>query len=213
MLDARNLDKTFGDISILKGLNLQINQGQSCAIVGKSGIGKSTLLHILGSLEQADRGEVFVDRILLDSKNSDLVRRQKIGFIFQNYNVLEDFSVLENLKLAAQIRHLPFSKQECLDALEQVELASKASSLTKLLSGGEKQRLAIVRALMHKPKLILADEPTGSLDQQQSVLIENLLFEGVVAHQTTLVIVTHDRELAKKCDQILQLKDGLLTQL
>jgi len=212
MLKATNVSKSFGSQVILNNLSLELTQGTSLAIVGKSGIGKSTLLNILGTLESYDNGQIFIDGQLVTEKNSDHLRQNHIGFIFQNFNVLEDFSLIDNLKLASWVRKEDFKTQKALEILEKVELKNKAQLMAKVLSGGERQRLAIARALMHTPKIIFADEPTGSLDRKQSEMIEELLLKGVKLGQTSLVIVTHDLELAKKCDRILLLKDGILKE-
>jgi len=212
MLKATNVSKSFGSQVILNNLSLELTQGTSLAIVGKSGIGKSTLLNILGTLESYDNGQIFIDGQLVTEKNSDQLRQNHIGFIFQNFNVLEDFSLIDNLKLASWVRKEDFKTQKALEILEKVELKNKAQLMAKVLSGGERQRLAIARALMHTPKIIFADEPTGSLDRKQSEMIEELLLKGVKLGQTSLVIVTHDLELAKKCDRILLLKDGILKE-
>jgi putative ABC transport system ATP-binding protein len=212
MLKATNVSKSFGSQVILNNLSLELTQGTSLAIVGKSGIGKSTLLNILGTLESYDNGQIFIDGQLVTEKNSDQLRQNHIGFIFQNFNVLEDFSLIDNLKLASWVRKEDFKTQKALEILEKVELKNKAQLMAKVLSGGERQRLAIARALMHTPKIIFADEPTGSLDGKQSEMIEELLLKGVKLGQTSLVIVTHDLELAKKCDRILLLKDGILKE-
>jgi lipoprotein-releasing system ATP-binding protein len=212
MLKALNISKNYGSHIILNNLNLELEAGTSCAIVGKSGIGKSTLLHILGTLDSPDQGMITLNTHPITSKNADEFRQKHIGFIFQNYNVLEDFTVLENLKIASMIRNISYDEQACLEMLDMVNLKHKSSTMTRLLSGGEKQRLAIARALIHRPKIIFADEPTGSLDQSQATIIEELLMKGVKEGHVSLIIVTHDLELAKKCDRIYQLKDGILNE-
>lgn len=212
ILKAEGLEKAFGNVNILQNVSLELEPGSSVAIIGKSGSGKSTLLHILGTLENPDSGHIKIDNESVHSKNCEEIRRKKIGFIFQNFNVLDDFTVLDNLKIACQVRKTVFDQFLCMEMLEKVELKDKATAMTKVLSGGEKQRLAIARALIHNPQIILADEPTGSLDHLQGEIIEKLLFDGVKAHRVSLVIVTHDLDLAKKCDRILQLKDGILIE-
>lgn len=210
MIKLRQVSKAFLDRSILDSIDLEISSGKSLAIIGRSGEGKSTLLHVMGTLETPDHGELVIDDTVVSKKNADDIRKNKIGFIFQNFNVLEDFSVIDNLNLASQIRQKPLSQEILYQSLEDVDLREKAHQMTRTLSGGEKQRLAIARALVHKPKIVLADEPTGSLDQAQGEKIQQLLLKKVTLEGALLIIVTHDLELAKKCDRILQLKDGKL---
>jgi len=210
MLKACGIKKAFGPTLLFDNLDLEIHESSSCAIIGRSGEGKSTLLHILGSLETADAGEIFFQKTKINQKNAASFLKNDVGFIFQNFNVLEDFSILDNLKVAQSIRKKVFDKEKALKLLQDVGLFKDVLTKTSLLSGGEKQRLAIARALLHEPKLILADEPTGSLDQSQALVIEELLFSCVKKHNAGLILVTHDLELASKCDKIVQLKDGNL---
>jgi lipoprotein-releasing system ATP-binding protein len=212
MLKACKISKSFGTNPLLNEIDFTLEKGFSCAIIGRSGEGKSTLLHILGSLENPDSGELFMDNQKIEPSSSEKIRKNSMGFIFQNFNVLEDFSVLDNLKIASLIRGTSYTKEGLLEHLDKVNLKAHATTMARYLSGGEKQRLAIARALMHQPKLVLADEPTGSLDQTQALQIEQLLLERVKQGQTSLIIVTHDLELAKKCDRILHLKDGKLKE-
>ncbi len=212
MLKACKISKSFGTNPLLNEIDFTLEKGFSCAIIGRSGEGKSTLLHILGSLENPDSGELFMDNQKIEPSSSEKIRKNSMGFIFQNFNVLEDFSVLDNLKIASLIRGTSYTKEGLLEHLDKVNLKTHAATMARYLSGGEKQRLAIARALMHQPKLVLADEPTGSLDQTQALQIEQLLLERVKQGQTSLIIVTHDLELAKKCDRILHLKDGKLKE-
>lgn len=210
MLKACLIGKTLGQTLLFNGLNLELEEGSSCAIIGRSGEGKSTLLHILGSLETPDLGDVYFYGHKINQKNKSSFLKNDVGFIFQNFNVLEDFSILDNLKVAQNIRQKPFDQENALKLLQDVGLLKDINTKASVLSGGEKQRLAIARALLHKPKLILADEPTGSLDQAQAKVIEELLFSTVKKQKTGLILVTHDLELASKCDKIMQLKDGTL---
>ena len=212
MLKACKISKSFGTNPLLNEIDFTLEKGFSCAIIGRSGEGKSTLLHILGSLENPDSGELFMDNQKIEPSSSEKIRKNSMGFIFQNFNVLEDFSVLDNLKIASLIRGTSYTKEGLLEHLDKVNLKTHAATMARYLSGGEKQRLAIARALMHQPKLVLADEPTGSLDQTQALQIEQLLLERVKQGQTSFIIVTHDLELAKKCDRILHLKDGKLKE-
>jgi ABC-type lipoprotein export system ATPase subunit len=213
MISLESLSKSFHGRKILDNIDLELSPGISYAIVGRSGEGKSTLLHLLGALDMADQGHVFLENKAIDSKNSDEFRKSKIGSIFQNFNVLEDFSVLDNLRIACKIRQHLLSDAKLLQALDDVGLLNVAKHMARTLSGGEKQRLAIARALVHKPKIVLADEPTGSLDQASAEKIHTLLLNKVTHEGALLIIVTHDLELAQKCDRILQLKDGKLRSL
>jgi lipoprotein-releasing system ATP-binding protein len=210
MLEIQNLSKKFGEQIILDKVDLKLHAGTSYAIIGRSGEGKSTLLHILGTLEKPDEGHLFIEGKLVNFSKSEEHRKSSVGFIFQNYNVLEDFSVIDNLKIAARIRGQIFDHSSLQELLVMYGLYDKRSHLAKVLSGGEKQRLAIARACMHNPKIVLADEPTGSLDTAGAKQIEDILLNLSKTQNTALVIVTHDLELAKKCDKILHLKDGKL---
>lgn len=213
MLEIQNLCKKFGSQVVLDNVSLKLEAGKSYAIVGRSGEGKSTLLHILGTLETPDAGQLFIDGQLVDFSNGELHRKTSVGFIFQSYNVLEDFSVIDNLKIASKIRGQSLQDQAIRQLLLTYGLIDKQSHLARVLSGGEKQRLAIARACMHNPKIVLADEPTGSLDATGAKQIEDILLNLSKTQNTALVIVTHDVELAKKCDKILHLKDGKLNEM
>lgn len=213
MLEIQNLCKKFDSQVVLDNVSLKLEAGKSYAIVGRSGEGKSTLLHILGTLETPDSGQLFIDGQLVDFSKGDHHRKTNVGFIFQSYNVLEDFSVIDNLKIAARIRGQSLQDQIIKQHLSLYGLIDKQFHLARVLSGGEKQRLAIARACMHNPKIVLADEPTGSLDASGAKQIEDILLDLSKTHNTALVIVTHDVELAKKCDKILHLKDGKLNEM
>lgn len=208
IVKATNIHKTFGKTQVLNGVNLSLAIGESIAIVGRSGEGKTTLLYILGMLEDRDQGEVEIAGTLLTKKNAPLIRREQIGFIFQSYNLLEDFTALENVLMPARIARNEVSKQKGLDLLDKVGLASKAESEAKNLSGGERQRVAIARALCNNPKLILADEPTGNLDRNNKDQVGKLL----LGLKQSLIIVTHDPELASLCDHQYVLKNGSLKE-
>jgi len=215
---AKQLSKTFTSphrVDVLKGIDLCVKKGSSIAIMGKSGEGKSTLLHILGTLEKPTSGELEICGMSVVSTPLATLRNQKIGFIFQSFNLLEDYTVLENVLMPAHISRLPTHRdspacQRAIALLNQVELSSRAHFPAKLLSGGEKQRVAIARALLNNPELILADEPSGNLDHSHSVAIHQLLLQMTKQEDKTLVVVTHDPELASLCDQIYLLKDGAL---
>jgi len=217
-IHAQNLSKSFyspSPVHILKNIDLIIKQGSSHAITGKSGEGKSTLLHILGTLEKPSSGELVICGQSIHSTSLPLLRNRHIGFIFQSYHLLEDDTVLNNILMPAKIARLPTHRnsaayQRALYLLEQVGLSERAQFLAKLLSGGEKQRVATARALLNDPEIILADEPSGNLDRFHSQMIHELLIQLTQAEGKTLVVVTHDRELASLCDHQHILKNGLL---
>lgn len=213
MLEMKALSKKFGDQIILDQVSLKLKAGTSYAIIGRSGEGKSTLLHILGTLETPDSGQLLINDQLVDFTKSEIHRKSDVGFIFQNYNVLEDFTVIDNLKIAMRIKGQKIEDKTLDELLMIYELYEKKMQLARVLSGGEKQRLAIARACMHNPKIVLADEPTGSLDAIGAKKIEDILLLLSKTQNTALVIVTHDLELAKKCDKILHLKDGKLNEM
>lgn len=200
IVEVINVSKAFDKkIKVLENLNLSILPGTSCAIVGLSGEGKTTLLHLLAGIEKPDSGEI--------------VSKHSAGLIFQSYNLLEDLSVLENLKMPLKIARKKINKeaiQTLLSLIEEVGLADKTHTLSCKLSGGEKQRVAIARAFVLDPPLILADEPTGNLDQVNSEKIHDLLLKFVKRRKKSLVIVTHDHNLANLCDQKFLLKRGHL---
>lgn len=202
-------------IEVLKGIDLEITGGESIAIMGKSGEGKSTLLHILGTLEKPTSGSLEICGRDCAQTSLPLLRNKEIGFIFQNYNLLEDYTALENLLMPAKIGRMTTSigsqaHTRALWLLEKVELKERSAFPAKLLSGGEKQRVAIARALMNDPSILLADEPSGNLDQIHSEEIHTLLLGLCREFEKTLLIVTHDQELAALCDRTLHLKEGYL---
>lgn len=209
VLKANNIHKSFGNIQVLKGVNLILESGESMAILGRSGEGKTTLLHILGNLEEPDSGHVEIGSKLLTKNNAPFIRREKIGFIFQSYNLLEDFTALENVLMPARIARKQVSEAKGLNLLLSVGLEEKKLILAKNLSGGERQRIAIARALCNDPSIILADEPTGNLDRANSEQVSNLL----LGLKRSLVLVTHDSELASLCQHQYILKNGKLEKL
>jgi lipoprotein-releasing system ATP-binding protein len=202
-------------LEILKGISLQINHGESLAIMGASGEGKTTLLHLLGTLDRPTSGTLEVMGNNMNTCAPNLVRNQHIGFVFQSFNLLDDHSVLENVLMPAVIARqntqpgTPAFKRAC-ELLDRVGLSRLAHYPAKLLSGGEKQRVAIARALCNNPDLILADEPSGNLDYATSQEVHSLLFDCVNKENKALIVVTHDPVLAELCNQTLRLEGGIL---
>jgi lipoprotein-releasing system ATP-binding protein len=215
VLQAEGIKKSFLEpkrLDVLSGLSLTLHEGESIAICGRSGEGKTTLLHILGTLERPDSGKVSLGGLEATSKNSYLLRQKLTGFIFQSFNLLEDFTALENVLMPARIARTLNTNTEkrALELLKEVGLAERALTPAKVLSGGEKQRVAIARALCNDPALILADEPTGNLDRASAKRIGELLMHCVKAKKKSLILVTHNPELAALCDHRFILQDGLL---
>ena len=214
ILSIKNLKKSYFSsekIEVLRGVSLEIFPQKTIAIMGSSGEGKTTLLHILAGLESFDEG-LLVEG---SGKNLPSISPEDRGMIFQSYNLLEDCTVLENLLFPARIlrRDLSSYKERAFSLLQKVGLLDRKDSLAKILSGGEKQRIAICRALLCSPKLILADEPSGSLDHYNSTLIHQMLLKMVKEENKSLIVATHDMELANLCDKKYQLKEGLLFPL
>ena len=207
VLKCKQLKKAYPGLQLLKGIDLDIHSGQSLAIMGPSGVGKSTLLHLLGLLDAPDSGEIEILGQTVKKRDYPLFRNRHIGFVFQAFHLLEDESVLTNVLMPAKIGRLD-RKARALELIEKVGLKGREKQLAKHLSGGEKQRVAIARALCNDPELIFADEPTGNLDEACSQEIQDLLFK--TAWDKGLVIVTHDAQLANACDKILTLNHGLL---
>jgi ABC-type lipoprotein export system ATPase subunit len=218
ILEAKNIRKKFlnpVEIEILKGVSLDLMAGESIAIMGASGEGKSTLLHILGTLEGATSGELFIAGKSVHHNPPPTLRNRHIGFVFQSFNLLEDYTVLQNVLMPALIAGCevhPGSEayQRGVSLIERVGLGKRLHFATKLLSGGEKQRTAIARALCNDPEILLADEPSGNLDHTTSRQIQGLLFSSVQEYNKSLIVVTHDSSLAALCDRTLVLWDGLL---
>lgn len=218
LLEAKNLSKAFYNpsvVQILKGISLQVHAGESVAIVGRSGEGKSTLLQILGTLEEPCEGGLFIEGQKVHGANRSSIRNEKIGFVFQSFHLLEDYTALENVLMPARIARQSLSRgspaeQRGRALLEKVGLADRADYHTKLLSGGEKQRVALARAMCNNPSLILADEPSGNLDSQTALMIHQILLEFPKDGNKGLLLVTHDRDLARLCSRQYELRNGQL---
>jgi putative ABC transport system ATP-binding protein len=222
MIEIKGVTKTYGKkqsaFTALDNVSFTIPDGASVAIVGKSGSGKSTLMHAMSGLDRPEVGEVVIDGVnilKLKAKAVDKFRSEKIGFIFQAFFVQANETSYENVALPLEIASVPATKrrQRVRDALKIVDLSEKEKQKAKNLSGGQKQRLAIARAIVNKPRIIFADEPTGNLDTQTGASIEKLLFGLNKNGGSTLVIVTHDEELAAKCDMKIYIKDGKIERI
>lgn len=221
VLKARDVVKTYGKkentFVALKGVSLDISEGESVAIIGKSGSGKSTLMHILAALDRPDSGELELNGKNVEhfkDRDLDRLRNHDFGFIFQQFFLNYRETVLENVMLPLKIAGVSGRerKKRAMEALAEVDMTNKANNRASDLSGGQKQRVCIARALVAAPKVIFADEPTGNLDSENGQRVEELLFSLNKQRGITLIIVTHDDELAEKCDRRLYMKDGMLTE-
>jgi len=213
MIHVTDISKSFGDLQVLKGVNLQVNKGEMVSIIGKSGAGKTTLLQIIGTLDRPDRGEVCIDGEMVFQKNekelSDF-RNKHIGFIFQFHQLLPEFTALENVMMPALIAGWSRSKAmaRATELLTNLGLSERLEHKPAQLSGGEQQRVAAARALMMSPKVILADEPSGSLDEANKQELNKLLLNLRDNYGQTIIIVTHDKELADISDRVVEMRDG-----
>ncbi len=217
MIELKNVTKIYGkkknQFTALKNVSLNIPTGASVAILGKSGSGKSTLMHAISGLDRPQHGQVIIDGqdiLQLKPKRVDEFRAKKIGFIFQSFFVQGNESVVDNVSLPLEIARLSRKKRahKINAALKAVDLYDKRKNRAKDLSGGQKQRLAIARAIVGDPQIIFADEPTGNLDSETGAKVEELLFDYNKQKGVTLIVVTHDADLAKKCDYQIIIKDG-----
>ena len=212
LLELKNVSKIYGDLKALDNVSIHVDQGEWVAIMGPSGSGKSTLMNIIACLDKPTKGEVLLDGVDI-SKESDKgltdIRRDKIGLIFQQFHLVSYLTAVENVMVAQYYHSMP-DEQEALEALERVGLADRAHHLPSQLSGGEQQRVCVARALINHPELILADEPTGNLDEQNERIVLDL-FRQLHDEGTTLVVVTHDSEVGASAQRIITLEYGKVT--
>jgi lipoprotein-releasing system ATP-binding protein len=213
MLEARNIRKKYGSLEVLKGVDIDIRQGEIVCIVGSSGAGKSTLLHILGTLDTADSGTIRMDGTELNKKAKlNQFRNKHMGFVFQFHHLLPEFTALENVCIPGWIanRNKKEIEKEAISLLQKLGLKDRAQHKPQQLSGGEQQRVAVARALINRPRIVFADEPTGNLDSKNAKELHQLFAELQEELQQTFLIVTHNEELAFKSNRVLHMKDGLM---
>lgn len=217
MISISNITKSFGSLQVLKGIDLTINKGEVVSIVGPSGAGKTTLLQIIGTLDRADSGSIIIDNqdiTSLSQKKLADFRNRHIGFVFQFHQLLPEFTALENIMIPALIAGTSRrqAKEKALSLLEMLGISDRASHKPSQLSGGEKQRVAVARALVNDPAVILADEPSGSLDSKNKAELHQLFFDLRDRLGQTFIIVTHDEALAAITDRTIHMKDGLIIE-
>lgn len=213
MLSAKNIYKNYGQLAVLKGVDIEIAKGEIVSISGSSGAGKSTLLHILGTLDTADKGEIFLDNERIDTlkrKKLAAFRNKHVGFVFQFHHLLPEFTALENICIPGWIagRKKKEVKEKAETLLNILGLQNRGEHKPNQLSGGEQQRVAVARALINNPSIVMADEPTGNLDSANAKELHNLFIDLRKKFDQTFLIVTHNEELAQMSDRILHMKDG-----
>lgn len=215
MIEVKNIHKSFGTLEVLKGVDLTVEKGEIVSIIGKSGAGKTTLLQIIGTLDKPDAGNVVIDGVdvfALKEKELADFRNRHIGFIFQFHQLLPEFNALENVMMPAMIARVPEKEAEkrAVQLLTELGMAERLTHKPNQLSGGEKQRVAAARAMMMSPDVILADEPSGSLDESNKNELHKLLLQMREQYGQTIIIVTHDKELAEISDRVIEMKDGVV---
>lgn len=213
VLQAKDVWKSYDNrmVNVLNGIDFEARAGETIALCGPSGCGKSTLLHVLGGLDTLDNGQVFINGTALKSDGSELHRlRHEIGFVFQLHNLIPDLTLEENclIPTVAAGTKRSVARERLMQLIERTGLAHRLGHRIQKLSGGERQRTALCRALMNRPKILLADEPTGALDERTRTQVFDLLLELVATEKITLVMATHDRTLAERCDRIALMRDG-----
>lgn len=222
MIDIRNITKIYGKkkntFTAIDDISLEIPSDTSVAVLGKSGSGKSTLMHAISGLDRPQKGQVIIDGediLQLKPSETDKFRAEKMGFVFQSFFVEGGESCYENVSLSLETAGVSGAERRgrIEEALKSVDMSDKIRQKAKDLSGGQKQRLAIARAIVGQPKILFADEPTGNLDSATSGVIEDLLFDYQKKHKATLIIVTHDEELASRCEMIVRIKDGKISEV
>ena len=214
MIEVKNIHKSFGTLEVLKGVNLTVEKGEIVSIIGKSGAGKTTLLQIIGTLDKPDSGSVVIDGVdvfALKEKELADFRNRHIGFIFQFHQLLPEFNALENVMMPAMIARMSEKEAEmrAVQLLTELGMAERLTHKPNELSGGEKQRVAAARAMMMSPDVILADEPSGSLDESNKKELHKLLLQMREQYGQTIIIVTHDKELAEISDRVIEMRDGI----